>query len=214
LRFVGIDAKSWAALYRMYAFAELKQLDHVPVVAYALEMHTTARAELQKILLFYLAAPQDFPPGLLELAFRILARIAISAEWSRVPQAECNFVIDMGGGGPPFHLRANETAGANKSFIGGGRALGKLNELRGLGGKNLLREEQRFGPEFSPAQIIIVIKHLYDYLGVTPPHRRYSRTKAATEVSVVHGLKPIWQRVTKIELGSGTSRGEAWASRA
>jgi hypothetical protein len=189
----------------MYAFAELKQLDHVPVAAYAREVHTTARAELQKILLLYLAAPQDFPPGQLELAFRILARIAISAEWSRVPQAECNFVIDLGGGGPPFHMRAKETAGANKRFIGGGQALGKLNELRALGEKNLLREEQRFGPEFSPGQIITVIKHLYDYLGVTPPHRRYSRTKAAADVSVVHGLKPIWQRVTKIELGSGAS---------
>jgi hypothetical protein len=208
LRFVGIDTEAWAALYRMYAFAELKQLDNVPVVAYAHEVHTTARAELQKILLLYLAAPQDFSPGQLELAFRILARFAISAEWSRVPHAECNFVIDMGGGGPPFHMRANEAAGANKRFIGGGQALGKLDELRVLSEKNMLGEEQRFGQEFSPAQIITVIKHLYVYLGVTPPHRRYARTKAAAEVSVVHGLKPICQRVTKIELGSGVSLGE------
>jgi hypothetical protein len=205
LRFVGIDTEAWAALYRMYAFAELKQLDNVPVVAYAHEVHTTARAELQKILLLYLAAPQDFSPGQLELAFRILARFAIS---SRVPQAECNFVIDMGVGGPPFHMRAKEAAGANKRFIGGGQALGKLDELRVLSEKNMLGEEQRFGQEFSPAQIITVIKHLYVYLGVTPPHRRYARTKAAAEVSVVHGLKPICQRVTKIELGSGVSLGE------
>jgi hypothetical protein len=208
LRFVGIDARAWAALFRMYAFAELKQLDNVPVVAYAREVHTTARAELQKILLLYLAAPHEFPPGQLELAFRILARFAISAEWSRVPQAECNFVIDMGVGGPPFHMRAKEAAGANKRFIGGGQALSKLNELRLLSEKNMLSAEQRFGQEFSPAQIITVIKHLHVYLSVTPPHRRYARTKAAAEVSVVHGLKPICQRVTKIELGSGMSLGE------
>jgi hypothetical protein len=208
LRFVGIDAKAWAALFRMYSFAELKQLDNVPVVAYGHEVHTTARAELQKILLLYLAAPQVFPPGQLELAFRILARFAIAAEWSRVPQAECNFVIDMGVGGAPFHMRAQESAGANKRFIGGGQALTRLNELSVLCEKNMLREEQRFGPEFSPAQIITVIRHLCAYLGVTPPHRRYARTKGAAEVSVVHGLKPICQRVTKIELGSGISLGE------
>jgi hypothetical protein len=208
LRFVGIDAKAWAPLYRMYAFAELKQFDNVPVVAYAREVHTTARAELQKILLLYLAAPHEFPPGQLELAFRILARFAISAEWSRVPQAECNFVIDMGTGGPPFHMRAKEAAGANKRFIGGGQALTKLAELRVLSEKNMLSEEQRFGQEFSPAQIITVIKHLHVYLSVAPPHRRYARTKAAAEVSVVHGLKPICQRVTKIELGSGMSLSE------
>ncbi len=208
LRFVGIDAKAWAPLYRVYAFAELKQFDEVPVVAYAREVHTTVRAELQKILLLYLAAPHEFPPGQLELAFRILARFAISAEWSRVPQAECNFVIDLGAGGPPFHTPAKEVAGANKRFIGGGKALAKLAELRALSENNMLSEEQRFGGEYSPAQIITVIKHLSLYLSVAPPHRRFTRIKAAADVSVVHGLKPICQRVTKIELGSGMSLGE------
>jgi hypothetical protein len=208
LRFVGIDAKAWAALYRMYVFAELKQLDHVPVVAYAREAHTTARAELLKILLLYLAAPHEFPPAQLELAFRILARFAISAEWSRVPQAECNFVIDMGVGGRPYHMRAKEAAGANKRFIGGGQALARLNELKVLSEKNMLSAEQRFGQEYSPAQIVTVTKHLVLCLGVTPPHRRYARTKAAAEVSVVHGLKSICRRLPKLELGSGTSAGE------
>lgn len=208
LRFVGIDAKAWAPLYRMHAFAELKQLDNVPVVAYAHEAHTTVRAELQKVLLLYLAAPHEFPPGQLELAFRILARFAISAEWSRVPQAECNFVIDMGAGGAPRLAQAKEAAGANRRFIGGGKALAKLADIRELSEKNMLSEEQRFGAEFSPAQIITVIKHLSLYLSVAPPHRRFVRTRAAAAVSVVHGLKPICQRVTKIELGSGMSLGE------
>jgi len=208
LRFVGIDAKAWSPLYRLYAFAELKEFDSVPVVAYAREVHTTVRAELQKILLLYLAAPHEFSPGQLELAFRIMARFAISAEWSRVPRAECNFVIDMGVGGPPSHMPAKQAAAANKRFFGGGQALTKLAELRMLCEKNMLNEEQRFGREFSPAQIITVIKHLDTYLCVAPPHRRYARTKAAAQVSVVHGLKPICQRVTKIELGSGMSLNE------
>jgi hypothetical protein len=208
LRFVGIDAKAWAPLYRIYAFAELKEFDHVPVVAYAREVHTTARAELQKILLLYLAAPHELPPGQLELAYRILARFAISAEWSRVPQADCNFVVDMGAGGPPFQTQEQETPAANKRFLGGGQALAKLGELGILSEKNMLSEEQRFGGQFSPAQIITVIKHLRTYLSADPPHRRYARTKAATQLSIVHGLKPICQRVTKIELGSGMALGE------
>jgi len=208
LRFAGIDAKAWAPLYRIYALAELKEFDTVPVVAYVREVHTTARAELQKILLLYLAAPHEFPPSQLELAFRILARFAISAEWSRVPQSECNFAIDMGAGGPPFHMQAREAAGANKRFIGGGQALVKLHELRLLSENNMLGEEQRFGGQFSPAQIITVIKHLQLYLCVAPPHRLFARTKSAAELSVLHGLKPICQRVTKIELGSGISLGE------
>ena len=208
LRYVSVEAKAWAPLYRLYAIAELKQLDTVPVVAYAREVHTTVRAELQKIVMLELAEPHEFSPPQLELAFRILGRFAISTEWSRVPHAECNFVVTLAAGGPPVQTPKNEVAGAHKRFIGGGQALSKLAEIRGLSEKNMLSDELRFGKEFSPAQIITVIKHLEKYLGLTPPHRRYPRTKTAAKVSIVHGLKPICQRVTKIELGSGVSLGE------
>ncbi len=208
LRFVSVEAKAWAPLYRLYAIAELKQFDAVPVVAYAREVHTTVRAELLRVVLLNLAAPHEFSPLQLELAYRILARFAISAEWSRVPRAECNFVVNLAVGGPPLHMPAQEPPGAYKRFFGGGQALSKLAEIRSLSEKNMLSEELRFGKEFSPAQIITVIKHLEIYLGVTPPHRRYARTKSAARVSVVHGLKPICQRVTKIELGSGVSLSE------
>jgi hypothetical protein len=209
LRFVGIEAADWAPLYHLCAFAELKQFDNVPIVAYAREVHTTVRAELQKILLLYLAEPHQFPPAQLELAFRILARFAVSAEWSRVPQAEANFFFDLAAGGPPALMLAKEAPGAGKRYVGGGQALTKLAELRALSEKNMLSEEMRFGKEFSPAQIITVIKHLEAYLGTAPPQpQRYTRGTIAAEVSVVHGLKPICQRVTKIELGSGTALGE------
>ncbi|MBE0627531.1 MAG: hypothetical protein IH606_22270 [Burkholderiales bacterium] len=208
LRFVGVEARAWMPLYRMYAFAELKQFDTVPVVAYAREVHTTVRAELQKVLLLYLAAPHEFPPVQLELAFHILARFAISAEWSRVPREGCNFLINLAAGEAPLHLPSREMSGAGKRFLGGGQALAKLAELRVLSEKNMLSDEQRFGKEFSAAQIITVIKHLEAYLGAIPPSRRYARTNVAAEVSVVHGLKPICQRATRIELGSGVALSE------
>ena len=208
LRFIGIEPGAWAPLYRMVAFAELKQFENIPVVAYAREVHTTVRAELQKILLLHLAAPHELPPAQLELAFRILARFATSAEWSVSPQAECNFAIDLSAGGQPVHMPAKRAASAGRRFIGGGQALTKLEELRLRSEKNMLSQEQRFGGQFSPAQIITVIKHLQLYLCAAPPHRHDARTIAATGLSVVHGLKPICQRVTKIELGSGMSLGE------
>lgn len=208
LRYLGIETKGWAPLYRLYAFAELKELDTQPVVVYAREVHTTVRAELQKNLLLHLAAPHELSPAQLELAFRILARFAISAEWSRVPQADCNFGINLAVGGPPALMSPDEAPGASRRFIGGGQALEKLAELRSLCEKNMLSDELRFGKEFTPAQIITVIKHLQLYLGAAPPRRRYARSKTTAELSVVHGLKPICQRGTKIELGSGVALGE------
>ena len=130
LRYLGIEAKVWAPQYRLYAFAELKELETQPVVVYAREVHTTVRAELQKNLLLHLAAPHELSPAQLELAFRILARFAISAEWSRVPQADCNFCINLAVGGPPALNAADESPGASRRFIGGGQALEKLAELQ------------------------------------------------------------------------------------
>jgi len=208
LRYLGIEAKAWAPLYRLYAFAELKEFDNQALVAYPREVHTTVRAELLKSLLLCLAAPHELSPIQLELAFRILTRFAISAEWSRVPGAECNFGLSLAGGGPPVLVAAEEAPGPGKRFIGGGQALVKLAELRQLCEKNMLSDELRFGKEFSPAQIITVIKHLQVYLGATPPRRRYARAKTAADLKVVHGLKPICQRATKIELGSGVALGE------
>ena len=169
LRYLGIETKAWAPLYRLYVFAELKELDTQPVVIYAREVHTTVRAELQKNLLLHLAAPHEFSPAQLELAFRILARFAMSAEWSRVPQANCNFCINLAIGGPPALMAADELPGASRRFIGGGQALEKLAELRSLCEKNMLSDELRFGKEFTPAQIITVIKHLQVCLGAAPP---------------------------------------------
>ncbi len=208
LRYLGIETKAWAPLYRLYAFAELKELDNRPVVAYAREVHTTLRAEMLKNLLLYLAAPHELSPVQLVLAFRILTRFAISAEWSRVPQADCNFGFNLAAGSPPALAPADDTPGSSKRFIGGGQALVKLAELRLLCENNMLSDELRFGKEFSPAQIITVIKHLQLYLGTAPPRRRYARTKAPADLSVVHGLKPICQRATKIEFGSGVALGE------
>ncbi len=208
LRYVGIDPKWWAPLYRVYAFAELKQFETVPVVIYAHEVHTTVRAELQKVLLLFLAAPHEFPPGQIELAYRVLGRFAISFDWARAPHPECKFALDMGVGGSPSFMPQAEAPGANRRFLGGGQALAKLAELRTLSEKNMLSEEMRFGAEFSPAQIITVIKHLETYLGLEPPQRRFERTKSVAKLSVVHGLKPICQRVTKIEMGSNVALSE------
>ena len=208
LRYLAVETKAWAPLYRLYAFAELKQLDDRPVVVYPREVHTTVRAELLKNLLLHLAAPHELSPAQLELAYRILARFAISAEWSHVPQADCNFGFNLAAGGAPAPVAEQDAPGASKRFIGGGQALAKLDELRLLCEKNMLSDELRFGKEFSPAQIITVIKHLQLYLGAAPPRRRYPRTNAPAELSVVHGLKPICQRATKIELGSGVALGE------
>ncbi len=208
LRYIGAGADMWQAVYRLLAYAETLGIDAQAVTAYPREVHTTPRAELLRLMGLSLAALHELPPEQVELADRILDRVAISFEWSREPAPECNFVIDLAAPGAPWQVKDNEPPAASKRYFGGGPALAKLQEIERLAADNLLSEEERYGKEFSQAQIVTVIRHFRTYLGPNPPRRRFPRASISDKVSVVKGFHAICQRVTTVELGSGMALGE------
>jgi hypothetical protein len=200
----AVDAAQWAPLYRRLGFAELARLLDASVLAYEREVHTTPRAEAAKLLAFSLAEMHELPPAQVELAARLLDRFAISFSWSRERSAAHPFVIDLAAGAPPRYAQAKEPAAPSKRYFGGGAALAKLAELEKLSAENLLAEEMRFGADFTPAQIVTVIRHLLKHFGPRPPRRRAERQAAAGGFLVVRGFRAICQRVTTIELGDAT----------
>jgi hypothetical protein len=203
LRFLAIGNDTWPQLYRPYAFAEVAHVDEHAVVLYPHEPRTTPRAELLRVLALSLAATDELPAEQIELAWRILGRFAISFAWSREPQPACNFVADLSGG-KPYHRRDRETAAASKRHFGSGPALGKLEDIERLSEANMLTEEARFGREYTPAQVVSVIRHLRMHLGAAPPRRRYPRTAANVSLSVLHGYRPICQRVPAVDAATKT----------
>jgi hypothetical protein len=208
LRYIGAGVEMWQAPYRLLAYAETLGIDDQAVNAYPREAHTTPRAELLRLMGLSLAALHELPPEQVELAGRVLDRFAISFEWSRDPAPERNFVIDLAAPLAPWQVKVQEPPLASKRYFGGGPALAKLEEIERLAADNLLSEEARYGKEFSQAQIVSVIRHLRTYLGPNPPRRRFPRSSASDEVSLVKGFRAICQRVTTVELGSGMSLGE------
>ena len=202
LGYLGIPQSVWANLYHPYSFIEVAHVDDHPVVIYPHEVHTTPRGELLKVLCMALCAADELPAEQVELAWRILGRFTVSFSWSRTPQPDCNFVVDLSAGGAPYTEHDKEPAAPAKRWFGAGAALGKMEEIENLSDANLLSEEVRFGPEYTPAQIVSVIRHLRSYLGTTPPRRHYARSTANVELSVVHGYRPICQRVTAIDAGA------------
>lgn len=202
LGYLGIPESIWANLYHPFAFIEVAHLDEHQVIIYPHEVHTTPRGELLKALSLALCAPDELPAEQIELAWRILNRFTVSFAWSRTPQADCNFIVDLSAGGPPYTPREKEPAAPAKRYFGGGQALAKMEEIENLSDAHLLSEEVRFGPEYTPAQIVSVIRHLRNYLGVTPPRRHYARSTADIALSVVRGYRPICQRVTAIDAGA------------
>ena len=208
LRYIGLDADMWQALYHLLAYAEKLGIDAQAITAYPREVHTTPRAELLRMMGLSLAALHELPPEQVELAGRVLDRYAISFAWSREPAPECNFVVDLAAPAAPWQLKDEKAPAASKRYFGGGPALAKLEEIEQLAANNLLSEEARYGKEFSQAQIVTVIRHLRTYLGADPPHRRFPRASVNDEVSVVKGFRAICQRVTTVDVGSGSALGE------
>jgi hypothetical protein len=210
LRYVSLDANMWQAPYRLLAYAETLGIDAEAVIAYPHEAHTTPRAELLRLLGLSLAALHELPPEQVELAGRILDRFAISFAWSREPAPDCNFALDLAATTAPWQLKEkdHDPPAASKRYFGGGPALAKLQEIERLAANNLLSEDARYGREFSQAQIVTVIRHLRTYLGADPPHRSFPRFAASDQVSVVKGFRAICQRVTTVDVGSGTALGE------
>ncbi|MDP1610967.1 MAG: hypothetical protein Q8M11_07890 [Sulfuritalea sp.] len=205
LRYIGSGPDLWESPCKLFAYAEKMQLDHVALVVYEREVHSTIRAELLRMAGMSLSALHELPPEQVELAGRVLERFAVSFSWSAEPQPDCNFVLDLAAGAPPRQQNPDEAASAVKRYFGGGPALAKLEEIEGLVEKDLLAEEARFGPEYSQAQIFSVMRHLRIYLGTTPPQRRFARTVVTAPVEIIHGFASISPRVMILDAGSGAA---------
>lgn len=205
LRYIGSGEDVWISPCRLFAYAESLQIDQEPLAVHEHEARSTVRAELLRMAAMSLAALHELPPEQVELAGRILERFAISFSWSGEPKPECNFFIDVVAGAAPRQYQAGQRTNSGMRFFGGGPALPKLEEIQGLIAKDLLADEARFGPEFSQAQIVSVIRHFLIYLGPQPPQRRFERTALTAPVSVIHGFGSIAPRLTTLDAGSGAA---------
>ena len=194
----------WLPLYRLLSFAELAHFATEPVRVYPREVRSTARAELTKLLAFCVSVPRELPPEQIELTARVLDRFAISFAWSAKPDEHSTHSIDLTAGGAPRRIAGDEPAGPRRYF-GAGQALKKLAELERLSAANLLTDEMRFGSEFSPTQIVTVIRHFLRYAGEKPPRRAAQRAVSAGRLEIVRGFAAICQRVTAVDISSNAA---------
>lgn len=195
----------WPALYQPLAFAEVAHFDAVPVRLYEREVVSSPRAELLKLLAFELIAARELPPEQVELASRVLDRVARSFVWGLQPSAACTALVDLASAAPPRFV-AGDAAAAGRRFFGAGPALARLAEWETLSARDVLSDEVRFGPEFGATQIVSVIRHLLRYLWAKPPRRQGSREASVGRIQVLHGFDAICQSVPAIDIGKAALR--------
>jgi hypothetical protein len=204
LMYRAVAPADWLALYKPLAFAELARFDAGILQVYPGEVRSTARIELTKLLALHMAAPHVLPPEQVELCARVLDRFAASFVWSREHSEQCHAVVDLARGTAPHHAETKAQSAARRYF-GAGPALQKLAELEGLAGQDLLSEELRFGGEFTPTQLVTVIRHVRRCLGESPPRRLTPRVAISGEFLIIRGFRAICQRVTAIDVGTNAA---------
>jgi hypothetical protein len=204
MMYLPVSPPDWLALYKLLAFAELAHFDTAVLQPYPGEVRSTPRTELTKLFAFALATPHELPPEQVELCARIVDRFAASFVWSSEHTEQCRAVIDLARGGPPHHARSR-TQSAGRRYFGAGPALPKLAELEGLSGQDLLSEELRFGGEFTPTQVITVIRHLRRHLSEEPPPQPEAQVAVSAAFRVIRGFRAICQRVTAIDVGTNAA---------
>lgn len=199
--YLASSARRWSVLYQSIAFAEVAHFDATPVRLYEREVTSSPRIELLKLLGFELCASRELPPEQVELASRIIDRVARSFVWSHERSDGCTAVVDLACDVPPRFAR-EEAAAPGRRFFGAGPALARLAELEAAGARDLLADEVRFGPEFAATQIVTVIRHLLRYLGPTPPRRQSERERSAGHIHLLHGFQAICQSIATIDAGA------------
>ena len=93
-------------------------------------------------------------------------------------------------------------------FFGAVRALPAIEKIIDQNERSLIRQEQRFGNEFTPEGKLTVLKHLHMYWAKEQPHRHQERRDISVTIEVVHSFRTISKLVTHMDLGNAVNLSE------
>ncbi len=206
MRYIEVEQPVWNQLYDAYQLAEASQMADSMVYAYAGHViHTSPRRELLRALVVHESSPGTLAPNHIEVSYRIAARLVSFFDLKEQPAADCPYVIDLAAPGAPHRTAgradANPAASPTLRYFGTLRAVAKVEEIIHQNERGMIKQENRFGNEFSPDGKLTVLKHLHTYWGSEPPHRHQERRKIDVAIEVVHGYKTIGNLVPHIEPG-------------
>ena len=201
MRYVSIEQRTWEQLYQGYNLAEACKIADSMVYAYPKQIvHTNAQRELLRALILHSSAPDTLAPDQIEVSSRIAARMVSFFEFSEARESDCTHYIDLARAAAPAQPDDKLEITDTMRFFGAVKAVPKLKEIIDQNERSLIRQELRFGNEFSPDGKLTVLKHLKMYWSKTPPQRSQERIAISSAIEVMHGFRAISQRVASIDL--------------
>lgn len=201
LNYQGVDNQVWGRLYRYYRVAENARLENRSAKPYKADANaTTPQQELLRPLMLEISALESLAPEHVELASRMVTRVAASFGIANTPSAAHQYCIDIGQAVSPFQYGDAPPTTATARFFGPGSAIDRLKEMLDREAANPLPGDRKEGQEYSRWDVVRVLKHLMLYWGSNRPFRLNKRTRAQGKVYILHSLDAI--RRVVIQLGT------------
>ena len=214
MRYIEVEQEVWDELYRQYRFVEENQFAESMVYAYAGHViHTSPQREFLRALALYISSPGTLAPEQIEVAYRIAARLAGFFVIKEAPDADCMNYLDLANPDAPKHIGDQPQATHTMRFFGTDKVVPRLEEIIHRNERGAIKQELRFGNEFTPDGKVIVLKHLQLYWGKEQPHRHQERRGISAAIKVIHGFKVISKLVTHFDLSRITNLSEEDAAR-
>ena len=192
LRYVPMDATTWASIGRLYTFAETTGFADKAVALYeAAQGESSARQGLLRILMLSAGSVDSMTPEQVDIAERSVALFARDFLLEASPEAGCTHVFDLAAGKPPSRPHG-ASMDASMRYFGAGNALAEMERLRRiLVEQGALPSEVNLGGEYPPRSVAEVWRHLMQYWALTPPERGSDRHAVNVHLSVVRGFASL-----------------------
>jgi hypothetical protein len=209
MHYADVDQSVWDGLCTCYNFAEASHFADNMVIAYPGQViHISAQRELVRALMLYESSPGALAPDQIEVSFRIAGRMVSFFDFREAHDADCAFCFDLAKPGAPRRVDENLQMTPTMRFFGSYKAVPKIEEIIAQHERGLIRQEQRFGSEFTPAGKLTVLKHLQLYWGKEQPHRHQERRGINTAIDVVHSFRTISRLVTRMDIDNAANISE------
>lgn len=193
LRYGPIEPTLYAALNRVYAFAEARQLASAQVSAYpGIAANSSPQREFLKAALFSAAGPDALLPAEIDLADRLIGHFAVHFTIGAKPDAAAPFWLDLAQPMAPRRAHAGLALGPGVRWLGAGVALAQIEHFveRLAAGGSLPQELAALAPG-EPQALLSVLQHLARAWARQPPARGAARHAVKSRVAVIHGYDAV-----------------------
>lgn len=200
MRYMEVEPETWQRMYRCYHEAEHERFARSTLFAYSgYSSHTSAQHELLRALVLYVSSPNNLAPDLIEVCFRVAARMASLFDFTQTQEASSEYCVDLGQPLPPKVVEDDVPHTATMRYFSVLRALPQITAITRQHDLGSLNEERRFGGEFSPKGKQNALKHLLVYWNKYHPRRNFERRGISANIEVVHSFRVISKLVPRME---------------